>query len=180
MLADLAVLLASSLEPSHPLLISIKKLAPALAAGNSVVLKPSEHAPLAVLALGPLLAKAGLPPGVLSILPGLGSVTGKALVEDPRIRKVDFTGGTEVGRGIGSAVGRNLASWTAELGGKVRLQVELGACRLSLMTLSQAPILVFANTDLERAVNGVAFACFIASGQVHTRHLHPSARVALF
>ncbi|KAL8281121.1 hypothetical protein RQP46_006479 [Phenoliferia psychrophenolica] len=115
---------------NHPLLISTKKLAPALAAGNSVVLKPSEV----------------LPDGVLSVLPGLGAITGKALVEDPRIQKVDVTGGTPGGRIIASIAGGNLASVTAELGGK-------------------APICVFANVDLELAVNGVAFASFIASGQ---------------
>ncbi|KAM0753077.1 aldehyde dehydrogenase-like protein [Meredithblackwellia eburnea MCA 4105] len=131
---------------NHPLLISVKKLAPALAAGNSVIIKPSEMAPLTVIELGRIAKEAGLPDGVLSILPGFGAVTGKALVEDPRIQKVDLTGGTPGGRVIGSIVGRNLASWTAELGGK-------------------APICVFENVDLDIAVNGVAFASFIASGQ---------------
>ncbi|GAA5865821.1 hypothetical protein JCM1840_006262 [Sporobolomyces johnsonii] len=131
---------------NHPLLISIKKLAPALAAGNSVVLKPSELAPLTVLELAKIVKEAGLPDGVLSVLPGYGIVTGKALVEDPRIKKVDLTGGTAGGRAIGEIVGRNLAGYTAELGGK-------------------APIIVFANTDLQMAVNGIAFASFIASGQ---------------
>ncbi|ORY81763.1 betaine aldehyde dehydrogenase [Leucosporidium creatinivorum] len=132
---------------NHPLLISVKKLAPALAAGNSVILKPSELAPLTVLELGRITKEAGLPDGVLSILPGYGPITGKALVSDPRIKKVDVTGGTAGGRVISSIAGGNLASVTAELGGK-------------------APIIVFAeNTDLEIAVNGVAFASFIASGQ---------------
>ncbi|GAA5988249.1 hypothetical protein JCM11641_002100 [Rhodosporidiobolus odoratus] len=131
---------------NHPLLISIKKLAPALAAGNSVVLKPSELAPLTVLELAKILQSAGLPDGVLSVLPGYGMITGKALVEDPRIKKVDVTGGTAGGRAIGEIVGRNLASYTAELGGK-------------------APIIVFKDVNLDMAVNGVAFASFIASGQ---------------
>ncbi|GAA6053006.1 hypothetical protein JCM3770_002379, partial [Rhodotorula araucariae] len=131
---------------NHPLLISIKKLAFALAAGNSVILKPSELAPLSVLELGKIVQSAGLPDGVLSILPGLGATTGAALVADPRIRKVDLTGGTAAGRKIGEVVGRNLASYTAELGGK-------------------APVVVFENVDLDLAVNGVAFASFIASGQ---------------
>ncbi|BGP48198.1 hypothetical protein JCM10450v2_004070 [Rhodotorula kratochvilovae] len=131
---------------NHPLLISIKKLAFALAAGNSVILKPSELAPLSVLELGKIVQSAGLPDGVLSILPGLGATTGAALVGDPRIKKVDLTGGTVAGRKIGEVVGRNLASYTAELGGK-------------------APIVVFENVDLDIAVNGVAFASFIASGQ---------------
>ncbi|BGO91413.1 hypothetical protein NBRC10512_003072 [Rhodotorula toruloides] len=131
---------------NHPLLISIKKLAFALAAGNSVILKPSELAPLSTLELAKIAQSAGLPDGVLSVLPGYGLTTGKALVSDPRIKKVDLTGGTTGGRAIGEIVGRNLTSYTAELGGK-------------------APIVVFANTDLEIAVNGVAFASFIASGQ---------------
>ncbi|BGP32102.1 hypothetical protein JCM10296v2_003881 [Rhodotorula toruloides] len=131
---------------NHPLLISIKKLAFALAAGNSVILKPSELAPLSTLELAKIAQSAGLPDGVLSVLPGYGLTTGKALVSDLRIKKVDLTGGTAGGRAIGEIVGRNLTSYTAELGGK-------------------APIVVFANTDLELAVNGVAFASFIASGQ---------------
>ncbi|GAA5833423.1 hypothetical protein JCM3766R1_005497 [Sporobolomyces carnicolor] len=131
---------------NHPLLISIKKLAPALAAGNSVVLKPSELAPLTVLELGKICQAAGLPDGVLSILPGIGITTGAALVSHPLVKKVDLTGGTAAGRAIGSSVGRGLKSYTAELGGK-------------------APIIVFKDVDLRLAVNGVAFASFIASGQ---------------
>ncbi|BGP16206.1 hypothetical protein JCM10213v2_004204 [Rhodosporidiobolus nylandii] len=141
---------------NHPLLISVKKLAPALAAGNSVVLKPSELAPLSVLELAKICQSAGLPDGVLSVLPGYGLVTGKALVEDPRIKKVDLTGGTAGGRAIGEVVGRNLAGYTAELGGK-------------------APILVFENIDIQMAVNGVAFGAFIASGQTCTRILVQSS-----
>ncbi|GAA6058641.1 hypothetical protein JCM10212_004052 [Sporobolomyces blumeae] len=131
---------------NHPLLISIKKLAPALAAGNSVVLKPSELAPLTVLELGKIVKEAGLPDGVLSILPGTGITTGQALVSHPLVKKVDLTGGTAAGRAIGASVGQGLKKYTAELGGK-------------------APIIVFENVDLELAVNGVAFASFIAGGQ---------------
>lgn len=131
---------------NHPLLIAVKKLAPALAAGNSVVLKPSELAPITVLELAKLAEEAGIPPGVLSVLPGYGKVTGTAIVSNPLIRKVDITAGTSTGRALGSIVGTNLASYTAELGGK-------------------APILVFAEADIESAVNGVAFASFVASGQ---------------
>ncbi|GAA5882438.1 hypothetical protein JCM16303_001732 [Sporobolomyces ruberrimus] len=131
---------------NHPLLISIKKLAPALAAGNSVVLKPSELAPLTVLELGKICQAAGLPDGVLSILPGIGTTTGAALVSHPLIAKVDLTGGTAAGRAIGQVVGQGLKGYTAELGGK-------------------APIIVFDDVDIELAVNGVAFASFIASGQ---------------
>ncbi|KAK5995407.1 Phenylacetaldehyde dehydrogenase [Cladobotryum mycophilum] len=131
---------------NHPLLIAVKKLAPALAAGNSVVLKPSELTPLTSLLLGPILKEAGLPDGVFSVLPGLGVTTGQALVSHPLVRKVDVTGGTAAGRAIGSIVGKNLARYTAELGGK-------------------APLIVFEKANLDLAVNGIAFGSFIASGQ---------------
>ncbi|KAK3951440.1 betaine aldehyde dehydrogenase [Pseudoneurospora amorphoporcata] len=113
---------------NHPLLIAVKKLAPALTAGNSI------------------MKEAGLPDGVLSVLPGYGATTGKALVEHPLVKKVDVTGGTTAGRAIGEIVGRNLAKYTAELGGK-------------------APLVVFKDADLDAAVNGIAFGAFIASGQ---------------
>ncbi|KAK6332804.1 hypothetical protein TWF696_002826 [Orbilia brochopaga] len=131
---------------NHPLLIAVKKLAPALAAGNSVVLKPSELTPLTSISLGKIMKEAGLPDGVLSVLPGYGAITGKALVENPLVRKVDVTGGTAAGRAIGEIVGRNLAKYTAELGGK-------------------APLIVFEKADIAAAVNGIAFGSFIASGQ---------------
>ncbi|TDL29212.1 aldehyde dehydrogenase [Rickenella mellea] len=131
---------------NHPLLIAVKKIAPALAAGNSVVVKPSELAPLSVLEFAEMAAEAGVPAGVLSVLPGKGTSTGKNIVSHPLIRKVDVTAGTDTGRQLGSIVGSNLASYTAELGGK-------------------APIIVFNDADLKSAVNGAAFACFIASGQ---------------
>lgn len=131
---------------NHPLLIAVKKIAPALAAGNSIVLKPSELTPLTSILLGKLLKEAGLPDGVFSVLPGLGVTTGKALVEHPLIKKVDVTGGTPAGRAIGAIAGQNLAHYTAELGGK-------------------APLIVFEKADLQLAVNGIAFGSFIASGQ---------------
>ncbi|QDS74419.1 hypothetical protein FKW77_005941 [Venturia effusa] len=131
---------------NHPLLIAVKKIAPALAAGNSIVLKPSELTPLTSLVLGKLLKEAGLPDGVFTVLPGLGHTTGKALVEHPLIKKVDVTGSTGAGRAIGAIAGQNLAHYTAELGGK-------------------APLIVFEKADLDLAVNGIAFASFIASGQ---------------
>ncbi|KAI1170081.1 aldehyde dehydrogenase [Nemania sp. FL0916] len=131
---------------NHPLLIAVKKLAPALAAGNSVIVKPSELTPLTTLRLGAIFKAAGLPDGVFSVLPGYGPVTGAALVKHPLVRKVDVTGGTEAGRAIGAIAGGNLARYTAELGGK-------------------APLVVFASADLQLAVNGIAFGSFIASGQ---------------
>jgi acyl-CoA reductase-like NAD-dependent aldehyde dehydrogenase len=130
---------------NHPLLIAVKKLAPALAAGNSVVIKPSELTPLTTLLLGKILGQAGIPVGVLSVVFG-GPITGKALVEHPLVRKVDVTGGTEAGKAIGKIVGGNLARYTAELGGK-------------------APLIVFKDANIDAAVNGIAFGSFIASGQ---------------
>lgn len=131
---------------NHPLLIAVKKLAPALAAGNSVIVKPSELTPLTTVLLGPILKRAGVPNGVFTVLPGLGPVTGKHIVSHPAVRKVDVTGGTVAGKAIGSIVGGNLARYTAELGGK-------------------APIVVFENADIDAAVNGIAFGAFVASGQ---------------
>lgn len=131
---------------NHPLLIAVKKLAPALAAGNSVILKPSELTPLTSLLLAKLLQTAGLPDGVLSVLPGYGATTGKALVEHPLVKKVDVTGGTAAGRAIGAIVGGNLTRYTAELGGK-------------------APVVIFKGADVDAAVNGIAFGAFVASGQ---------------
>ncbi|KAJ3871330.1 aldehyde dehydrogenase domain-containing protein [Lentinula edodes] len=131
---------------NHPLLIAIKKIAPALAAGNSIIVKPSEQAPLTVLQFATMALEAGLPPGVVSVIPGFGNTVGKAIVSNPLIRKVDVTAGTETGRALGSIVGSNLAAYTAELGGK-------------------APIVVFDDADIDSAVNGAAFASFVASGQ---------------
>ncbi|KAF9006524.1 aldehyde dehydrogenase domain-containing protein [Cyathus striatus] len=131
---------------NHPLLIAVKKIAPALAAGNSVIVKPSEHAPITVLEFAEMAAEVGVPEGALTVLPGFGAVTGKEIVRNPLIRKVDVTAGTQTGRMLGSVVGANLASYTAELGGK-------------------APIIVFNDADLVSAVNGTAFAAFVASGQ---------------
>ena len=102
---------------NHPLLIAVKKLAPALAAGNSVIVKPSELTPLTTILLGPILKEAGLPDGVFNVLPGYGAITGKALVSHPLVKKVDVTGGTPSGRAIGAIAGGNLAHFTAELGG---------------------------------------------------------------
>ncbi|RDA91838.1 hypothetical protein CP533_3657 [Ophiocordyceps camponoti-saundersi (nom. inval.)] len=145
---------------NHPLLIAVKKLAPALAAGNCVIVKPSELAPLTCLRLGPLLKAAGLPDGVLAVLPGYGPVTGAALVGNPLVRKVDVTGGTVAGRAIGAVVGRNLARYTAELGGK-------------------APLVVFDSACVDAAVNGIAFGAFVASGQTCVAATRIIAHVSL-
>ncbi len=131
---------------NHPLMILSKSLAPALAAGNSVVIKPSEQTPLTSIRLVELLDRAGIPKGVVNMVNGTGAESGAALACHPGIRKVVFTGGTEVGRTIGSAAARNFAAATLELGGK-------GA------------VLIFDDMERERAINGAAFAAFIAAGQ---------------
>lgn len=131
---------------NHPLMILSKSLAPALATGNSVVIKPSEQTPLTTIRLVQLLDRAGVPKGVVNVINGAGSEVGVALATHPTIRKVTFTGSTDVGRSIGAAAAKNFASTTLELGGK-------GA------------VILFDDIDLERAVNGAAFAAFIAAGQ---------------
>jgi acyl-CoA reductase-like NAD-dependent aldehyde dehydrogenase len=131
---------------NHPLMILAKSLAPALATGNTVVIKPSELTPLTTLALGGLAAEAGIPDGVINIVTGTGADAGKALAEHPGVAKVTFTGGTEVGRSVGVAAAQRFARATTELGGK-------------------SPVLVFEDAGLERAVKGAAFGAFIAAGQ---------------
>jgi phenylacetaldehyde dehydrogenase len=131
---------------NHPLLITMKKLSVALAAGNSVVLKPSELGPVVPALLVGLLEEAGLPTGVANVVHGFGASTGRALSEHPGLAKVDVTGGTETGRAIASHAGRSLIPVTAELGGK-------------------APVIVFDDVDLDVAVGGALFAAFVATGQ---------------
>lgn len=131
---------------NHPLLIFLKKLAPALAAGNAVVVKPPEVASITPLLFAEMATKAGLPPGILNVVPGAGSVVGTAMCEAPRIAKIDLTGGTETGRIVATAAAQRLVPTTMELGGK-------------------APVIVFDDTPLDEAVAGAAFAGFIASGQ---------------
>jgi acyl-CoA reductase-like NAD-dependent aldehyde dehydrogenase len=131
---------------NHPLMILSKSLAPALATGNSVVIKASEQTPLTTVRLVRLLVEAGVPKGVVNVVNGEGREAGAALASHPLIRKVVFTGGTDVGRSIGEAAARNFALTTLELGGK-------GA------------VMLFDDFDMERAVNGAAFAAFIGAGQ---------------
>jgi phenylacetaldehyde dehydrogenase len=132
---------------NHPLLILMKKLAASLAAGNSVVIKPSEFGPVAALEVVRILEEAGLPEGVANVVTGYGAVTGKALVEHPLLAKIDLTGGTATGRAVAAAAGANLIPVAAELGGK-------------------AAVVVFDDTDPDVAAASAAFAAFIATGQV--------------
>jgi phenylacetaldehyde dehydrogenase len=131
---------------NHPLMILSKSLAPALATGNSVVIKASEQTPLTTVRLVALLQQAGVPDGVVNVINGEGKEAGAALARHPLIAKVVFTGGTEVGRSIGEAAAQTFALTTLELGGK-------GA------------VIFFDDMDIDRAVNGAAFAAFIGAGQ---------------
>lgn len=131
---------------NHPLLITMKKVGVSLAAGNSLVIKPSELGPVVPGLLVELLEEAGVPAGVVNFVPGLGRTTGKALTEHPGLAKLDITGGTETGRIIAANAGRSLIPVTAELGGK-------------------APVIVFEDVDIDEAVAGALFAAFIATGQ---------------
>ncbi|PYH80790.1 putative aldehyde dehydrogenase family protein [Aspergillus uvarum CBS 121591] len=131
---------------NHPLLIATKKLGAALAAGNAVILKASELAPLSVLRLGPLFQQAGLPDGVLQIVSGYGAETGRSLCQSPRLAKIDLTGGLATYRAVAAVAAQNLIPITAELGGK-------------------APVCLFASLEVETAVQAALFAGFIASGQ---------------
>ena len=131
---------------NHPLMIPSKSLAPALATGNTVVLKPSEQTPLTALLLAEIAAQAGLPPGVLNVVPGLGPVAGAALARHPLVAKIVFTGGTEAGRSIAVAAAGHFARCTVELGGKT-------------------PVLVFADSPVRGAARGAAFGGFVGAGQ---------------
>lgn len=131
---------------NSPIASDAQKVAPALAAGNAVLLKPASWAPLTALVLGEIAEAAGLPPGLLSVLPGAGSEIGATLVEHPAIGRVAFTGGTDTGRGIALRAAEKLMPVSLELGGK-------------------SPVAVFADADMDRAVAGVLFGVFSSSGQ---------------
>lgn len=120
-----------------PWLLSTWKLAPALAAGNPVILKPAEWSPLSASLLADLAEEAGLPPGVLNIVQGYGNEVGTALVSDSRVRRISFTGSPETARHIGVRAARNIVPFTAELGGK-------------------GPLIVFADSDLDAAARKAA------------------------
>lgn len=129
-----------------PLGLAIWKLAPALAAGCTVVLKPAEQAPLSPMRLGELCLEAGIPPGVVNVVAGFGAA-GAALAAHPGVDKIAFTGSTEVGQHIIRASAGNLKRVSVELGGK-------------------SPNIVFADADLDSAVPGAAMAVFANSGQI--------------
>ncbi|KAF5350347.1 hypothetical protein D9758_012785 [Tetrapyrgos nigripes] len=135
---------------NFPLLMLAWKIGPALATGNTVVLKPSENTPLSALKVAGLLNEAGFPPGVLNIVNGLGPVVGEAIAYHPHIRKVAFTGSTLVGRKIQEASAKsNLKVVTLELGGK-------------------SPNIIFDDADVEQAVKWASIGIFANMGQVCT------------
>ncbi|MFZ1488852.1 MAG: aldehyde dehydrogenase [Ilumatobacteraceae bacterium] len=129
-----------------PFMLSTWKCAPALAAGNTVVLKPAEWSPLSCSLLADLADEAGLPPGVFNVVQGIGEEVGAALVGDTRVRRISFTGSPETARHIGVAAARNIVPFTAELGGK-------------------GPFVVFADADIDAAARKAA-AMYDDSGQV--------------
>jgi betaine-aldehyde dehydrogenase len=132
---------------NYPLLMAVWKLAPALAAGNVCILKPSELTPLTALRLAQLFDEAGLPHGVLSVLTGAGPIVGAALAESHDVDKIAFTGGTATGRTIMQAATGNLKKISLELGGK-------------------SPNIVFADADFETAVDYALLAIYAGCGQV--------------
>jgi acyl-CoA reductase-like NAD-dependent aldehyde dehydrogenase len=134
---------------NYPLLMAAWKVAPALAFGNCVVLKPAELTPRTALRLGELCLEAGVPEGVVNVVPGLGAKAGAALVAHPEVDKIAFTGSTRVGHEIMAAAAPRFARLTLELGGK-------------------SPNVVFADADVERAVAGSALGVFRNSGQMCT------------
>jgi aldehyde dehydrogenase (NAD+) len=131
---------------NSPLLLMTWKLAPALAAGCTVVVKPSEHSPASTLAFAELVAEAGFPPGVVNVVTGASRETGAHLAGHPGVDKVAFTGSTETGRAVARAAAGNLNAVSLELGGK-------------------SPQVVFPDADLAAAANGVIAGVFAATGQ---------------
>jgi phenylacetaldehyde dehydrogenase len=130
-----------------PLMTAMAKIAPALAAGCSCVVKPAGETPLTALKFADILRDAGVPDGVVNIITGRGSVVGAAMAEHPGIDKIALTGSTDVGKGIArAAANSNLKRVTIELGGK-------------------SPVLIFADADLEKAIPGAAMGIFAAAGQ---------------
>ena len=131
---------------NSPLMLAAWKMAPALAAGNTFVWKPSEHSSVSALEFAPLLAEAGLPPGVVNIVTGFGPEIGDALVGHPNVAKVAFTGGDATGALVYQTAARELKPVTMELGGK-------------------SANIVFEDADLDNAVKGVVSGIFAATGQ---------------
>jgi betaine-aldehyde dehydrogenase len=131
---------------NFPMVIASWKIAPALACGNTIVVKPASYTPLSVLRLADILIEAGLPPDTISVLPGPGGAVGNALVNDPRVAKVGFTGSTEVGARIMAQCAQHITRVSLELGGK-------------------SANILFADADMETAVERSVWAVFGNTGQ---------------
>jgi acyl-CoA reductase-like NAD-dependent aldehyde dehydrogenase len=131
---------------NFPMVIASWKIAPALACGNTIVVKPASYTPLSVLKLADVLLEAGLPPDTISVLPGPGGAVGNALVNDPRVAKVGFTGSTEVGARIMAQCAQHITRVSLELGGK-------------------SANVLFADADMETAVERSVWAVFGNTGQ---------------
>jgi aldehyde dehydrogenase (NAD+) len=132
---------------NFPLLLAAWKVAPALACGNTIILKPASQTPLTALALGEIAIEVGLPPGVLNVLTGPGSTLGQAIVEHPGIDKIAFTGDTSTGKGIMRGAAGTLKKITLELGGK-------------------SPNIVLPDADIEAAIRGATIGIFYGKGEV--------------
>nr|WP_124080722.1 aldehyde dehydrogenase [Pigmentiphaga humi] len=131
---------------NSPIASEAQKMAPALAAGNAVVVKPAEITPLMALELAAICEEAGVPKGIVSVLPGRGSVIGDAITKHPLVKRVSFTGGTATGRHIAHIAADKMMPVSLELGGK-------------------SPTMVFEDADLDHAVNGVLYGIFSSSGE---------------
>jgi aldehyde dehydrogenase (NAD+) len=132
---------------NFPLMMAVWKIAPALAMGCTVVLKPAEQTPLSALRLGELCMEVGFPPGVINVVPGFGESAGAALVEHPGVDKIAFTGSPEVGSLIMQKAGQSLKRVSLELGGK-------------------SPNIIFSDSELARAVSGARSGIYVNAGQV--------------
>ncbi len=132
---------------NYPLLMGVWKIAPALAAGCTIVMKPSELTPLSILELAKLTEEVGIPAGVVNIITGIGEVAGAALVNHPDIDKIAFTGGTDTGMKVMTAAAKGIKNVTLELGGK-------------------NPVVVFADANLDKSAEWIAFAGMANQGQV--------------
>ena len=131
---------------NSPIASDAQKLAPALAAGNAVIVKPPVWAPWVSLLLARLCEEAGLPEGLLSVLPGPGRSVGDALARHPKVGKISFTGGTSTGRALGHVAAEKIMPITLELGGK-------------------SPTIIFADADIDQAIAGVLYGIFSSTGQ---------------
>jgi acyl-CoA reductase-like NAD-dependent aldehyde dehydrogenase len=132
---------------NFPLMLTMWKLAPALAAGNTIVIKPAEQTPISILELVKIFQEAGIPDGVINVVPGYGKTAGDALSSHPDVDKIAFTGSTTTGRLIMQAASRNLKPVSLELGGK-------------------SPNIIFDDANIENAINGSMFGIYFAQGQV--------------